>query len=153
MDKIFASWKAREFEYIDKSVDWFWVLWIVAVSLSLISIILGNFITAILILVASFAISLQASRIPPEVEFKITQRGIFVDKKFYSYKEITSFWVNIDEAPEIILETDKTLLSKLVIPIPSDINPEDIINFLAEYIEEKEQNLPFSYRVLDYFGV
>lgn len=153
MDNIFASWKAREFEYIDKSVDWFWVLWIVAVCLSLVSIIFGNFITAILILVASFAVSLQASRIPPEVEFKITQRGVNVDDDFYNYKEILSFWVNIDEEPEIILETNKTLLSKLVIPIPQDINPEDIRNFLIEYIEEKEQDLPFSYRVLDYFGV
>ena len=69
-------WSAYEHEHIERGSDWFWALGVIAVSAAITSVLFGNVLFAILILVAAMTIGLVAQR-PPELhEFEITEKGI-----------------------------------------------------------------------------
>ena len=84
-------WSAFEHEHIERGSDWFWALGVIAVSAALTSILFGNVLFALLIIVASFTIGLIA-RTPPEMhEFEISGKGIRISKNFHPYDSIISF--------------------------------------------------------------
>ena len=147
-------WSAYEHEHIERSVDWFWALGIVAVSVALTSILFSNILFAILIVVAAYTIGILA-RTPPElVEFELSDRGIRVGKTLHRYDEIISFWVE-DELgvnPLLLVDTTKFMSPNLIIPIEG-IDPHEVRVFLQERVEEVPMKEPVSHKILEFLGI
>ena len=147
-------WSAYEHEHIERSSDWFWALGIIAVCAALTSIIFGNVLFAILILVAATTLALLAKRPPPFHEFEISERGIRISEEMHSYDEILSFWVDTEseKEPLLLVDTTKFMSPNLIIPI-GDINPDAIRAILSERAEEVPMKEPFFHKVLEFFGL
>jgi hypothetical protein len=150
MEKI--SWQTFEYLHREKTADWYWIVGIVTISIALIAIILNNIIFAILIIVASFTLSLFASKKPNLITVKMDAGGITVGNTHYTYKDLDSFWVETREhIPKILLKPKKAFRHFIVVFI-ENYHPEDIRTELLKYIPEEEHNEPFLEKLLLYLG-
>ena len=138
-NKIILSWTAPEFVYYEKTDAWFIGFGILSAALFVVSVLMKNYLFALLILIASFLIYIYAKKHPRQITIKITEEHIHIGKSFLlAHKEIVSFW--IFEEPEIkilSLETKKVLYPKISV-ILSDINSDEIRETMARFIKEKK---------------
>ncbi|HEY4508803.1 MAG TPA: hypothetical protein VJC13_00785 [Candidatus Paceibacterota bacterium] len=146
------SWKTIEYLHQEKTSDWYWIVGIVTVSIALVSVILNNLIFAILILVASFTLSLFASRRPEIIQIDIDDKGVTIGKNHYKYADLESFWIETREhIPKVLLKSKKTFMPFIVIFI-EDIGPDEIHEVLSQHLPEEEHTEPFLEKLLLYFG-
>lgn len=152
MDKL--SWTTIEYIHQEKTTDWYWIVGIVTVSIAIISIIMSNIIFALLIIVASFTLSLFASKKPNDVDVVIDNLGIKVGKTIYPYIHLDSFWVETRENNDRILLKSKKLFMPLIIIFveESQVDPNDVRMLLLRHIDEEEHSEPFLHKLLVYFG-
>jgi hypothetical protein len=145
-------WSAYEHEHIERTSDWFWALGIIAVSAALTSILFGNVLFALLIVVAATVLSLIAQKKPELHEFELSDRGIRISGTLHSYTEIISFWVETEgKEPLLLVDTTKFMAPNLIIPL-GDMEPEDVRAFLLERVDEVPMREPLSHKILEFFG-
>jgi hypothetical protein len=145
-------WSAYEHEHIERGSDWFWALGIIAVSAALTSILLGNVLFAVLIVVAAATIGLIAQHPPQLHEFEITEKGIRTGVTMHPFENIISFWVDEESGdPVLLVDTIAFMAPNLVIPL-GDTDPEQIREFLREYAVEVPMKEPLAHKVLEFFG-
>jgi hypothetical protein len=137
-------WEALEYEYIPKSNNWFWVIGIIAGGLSIASILLGNFLFAILVVVAGFAIILLGAKKPKRVTFSFTSRGVQIEKRLFPYENLKSFWIHYEPPYQKLLtiEPKKFLMARLSIPL-GDINPNTVRDHLLKFLKEERTEESF----------
>lgn len=152
MKNDMLHWEASEFEYKEKSSDWYWILGIVAVVGALISVFLNNVLFAIFILLGAFLMAMFASKHPEIIQIKLNYRGILVNETLYPYRSINSFWVeDFREGKEKLLITPRaTFALQVVLPI-RNIDPDLIREFMATYCQEEEQRETIAERIMEYF--
>lgn len=148
-DKKIMRWSAEEFEYSEKSIDWFWAVGVVAVGFAILSIFLGNLLFAILIIISAFALSVQAVRKPRLINFEINEEGVIIDKKLYTYNTLESFWIINKE--KIIIKSKKAVVPFLIIPL-QNINPKTLREYLIKNLKEEEMSEPFGQAVMEKLG-
>src|SRR3990167_8118911 len=117
------NWGAHEHEYKERSSDWFWAVGIVAFSIAIASIIFGNVLFGILVLVASFAMALFINKEPEVTEVVINEQGVARGRVFYTYESLDSFWIDHEHShPKILLRSKKFFLPLIIVPL-GDSNP------------------------------
>jgi hypothetical protein len=151
MEDSNLNWQAYEYFHTEKTSTWFWVVGIIAVTAAIISILLGDIILAILILIAAITLSMHAHKAPPLTNVELNEKGIVYDNIFHPYKSLDSFWVEEDHFPKILLKSKKTLMPLIVIPV-MEIHPEVIREFLRNYLQEEKLEQPFLQKLMDYLG-
>ncbi len=67
-------WETHEYMFQEKTSDWYWGVGIVILSIAVITIIFGNLMFALLILLGGFALTLFASKRPEVVRFEISKK-------------------------------------------------------------------------------
>ena len=150
MEKI--SWQTIEYLHTEKTTDWYWIVAIITISISLISIIFGNLIFGILIIVSSFTLTLFASRKPESMEVEISNTGVRVGKTIYPYIHLSSFWIETREShPRVLLKSNKVFMPFVVVFL-EEIEPEKIRTTLSQYLPEEEHTEPLLEKLLIYFG-
>lgn len=130
------TWSALEHEHREQSSDWYLAVVIIAAAIMVASIMLGNILFAIFVLVATGALLVQTMKHPQEVEFALTERGVQINSTLYPYSTLESFWATEDAL--LIIKSEKTFMPHLVIPF----HPEDedtIRGILLQVMEEEEQ--------------
>ncbi len=146
------SWNAPEHFYVEKSPDWYWAVGIITLAISAVTIIFGNIITGIFVLVAAVALVIHASQPPRIVYHEINDRGLIVHDKFYPFLTLESFWIPHDELPpKIILKSRKLLMPYIVLFI-DELDPEDVREIMLRYIAETEHREHFLHKVLERLG-
>lgn len=147
-------WSAYEHEYIERSTDWYWALGIVAVSAAVISVLFGDFLFALLVLLAAFTLSLLAQTRPELARFEISRKGIRINDTLHRFDDILAFWVEEDHrsGPHLLVDTTKWLSPNLVIPL-GDIDPAVVRSFLIERAEERHMKESPAHRILEFFGL
>lgn len=145
-------WEAYEHEHIERGSDWFWALGIIAVCAALTSILFGNVLFAVLLLLAAAVIGLIA-RTPPELHhFEISERGIRAGDTLHRYEEIISFWVEEEgDEPLLLVDTIKFMSPNLIVPLDG-IDPTIVRAYLREHAEEVPMKEPFAHKILEFFG-
>lgn len=151
MENESLIWKTHEFEYREKSIDWYWILGIIAIFGALIAVVFSNLIFAVLIIVGAFVMFLYGSKLPDTINCEINKRGVRVDKKLYPYNLLESFWVDeINEhKPKLLMTSKSTLALHIVIPI-RDISPDSVRDYLSKHIPEIEQSESFTERIMEW---
>ena len=145
-------WSGYEHQHEERSSDWFWALGIIAVSAAVTSILFGNVLFALLIVIAAFTLGILATKEPEVVEFLITDKGLFVGDNFYTYSDIRAFWVEEgDEENTLLVDTLKAFAPHLVIPI-NDVSPDDVRDMLSQFAHEEELVEPLSHKILELLG-
>lgn len=150
MEKL--SWHTVEYWHTEKTSDWYWIVGIIAVSIALIALILGNVIFALLILVSAFTLSLFASRPPKVVEVSIDRMGVTFGNIHYPYVHLDSFWVETKEHhPKLLIKSKKVFMPYIVIFI-HDVLPEDVRATMLHHLPEEEHSEPFLEKLLLHLG-
>lgn len=147
------EWNAYEYEHKERSQDWFWAVGIVSVSLAIASVIFGNVIFAILILVGTFTLGLYAKRPPEEIPVSIDENGITRGKIRYLYDSLESFWIDIEHPhKKIILRSKKMLMPLIVVPLGDEVDAERLHRILTRHMKEEYHSLPIVEKMLEYLG-
>jgi hypothetical protein len=154
-DKKEIRWKASEYVYHKKSVDWYWYFGLIVLVLIVTSFYLHNILFAFIIAISAFAMIMYANKQPRELEYLANKRGFSFDKDFYDYQDIQFFKIidNKKQSNEklLLLQLKKTVSPILVIPL-GDEDVDKTRTFLLDFIEEKEISIPFSHLFSDLIG-
>lgn len=154
MQQTQLEWTALEHEHIHKSSDWFWALGILAIAAATTSIIFNNVLFAIVILIGAFTVGMNALKPPAQVRFKITSRGIMINNTLYPYSSLESFWVadeNKHEQPKLLVKSKKLLVPHIVIPIEG-ASPDDVRDYVLDYLDEEEDSESLAQKIMEFFG-
>ena len=147
------EWDAYEYEHKERSSDWFWATGIIAVAIAIISVIFGNIIFAILVLVGSFSLSLFVNREPEAIRCTIDDTGVTRGKVKYPYSTLSSFWIDTYHShKKIILKSKKLLMPLIIVPMSDMVDADEVHEKLSEYLEEEFHSLPLVEKMLEYFG-
>jgi hypothetical protein len=146
------TWQAPDFIKQEKSTDWYWIVGVITVTLSVTGFVFGNVLFGILVIIASVALTLQSSREPEIREFTVNQRGVKIDNILYPYSTLKSFWVeNNPHEQKILLQSERALMPYIVIPI-ENIDPENIRDYMIKFVPEEEHQEPLMQKVMEYLG-
>lgn len=148
-------WQAYEYEHRRKNPDWYWALGIIALGFFVVAVLFGNFLAAILVILAAVSLALHSAREPELRTFELGERGFRTDDLIYPFPSLESFWVAdsgiYEYAPKLFLKSKKILMPHLVIPL-EDVRPEDVREFLKTRLKEEEHDESLSHRILERLG-
>lgn len=148
-------WQAHEYYFQEKTSDWYWAVGIIGVSIAVISIIFGNVLFALLVLLSTFALSLFASREPKIIRFEINKSGVIIGRTLYPFGTLESFWVednkHLGHPSQLFIKSQRTMMPLIAIPLEG-VNPEDLRDFLLDHLLESHHTEPLSQKILEYFG-
>ena len=147
------EWDAHEYEHKERSSDWFWTVGIISISTAVASVIFGNIIFAILVVISAFALSLFANRPPSTLHVVVDEKGITRDKFAYPYSSLKSFWIDFEHPhKKIILRSEKLFMPLIIVPLGEEVDIEELHENLSQMLSEEFHRLPFIERVLEYAG-
>lgn len=148
-------WSGYEFEYKEKTADWFWAVSIIVISTAVIAYIYDNTIFGIFILLAG-ATSLSIAKRPPQmIDYELTKDGLLINHRLYPHIDFRSFFVLESKyhSPKLLLRTTRLINPILVIPIETDyVDAVTIRDFLLDYIPEEKIDEPLSLRFMEFLG-
>jgi len=148
--KIVAAWTVKEYEKYERSRRWYWIMAIVTVSLLVYSVIEANYLFTLIIVLFGIILYLHEMQEPIEVQFAITETGIVMGNKFYSYSELENFWIiyNPPMVKNLYFGTKSILKHRFQVPL-LDNDPRPIRDFLNKYLKEDldQEEEPLSDRI------
>ena len=150
MEKI--SWRTHEYHHTEKTADWYWIVGIVSVSISIISIILDNVIFAILVLVSAFTLSLFASKRRGVGDVESRDDGVKIGGMNYPYSTLESFWVETKDGIPRMIFRSKKMISTLIVIFIEEVSPDSVKDMLSNYLPEEELSEPFLEKLMIYLG-
>jgi hypothetical protein len=134
------SWEALDHIETDKSDDWFWVIGIIAVGGAILAIYFNNVLFALLILIGTFSLFLQSGAKARMESFELNRKGLVIGKRLYPYSTLESYYV-VDEdgwdRDRILFKSTKTFMPLIVVPLGEDSDPEEVSEFLIQYLNEE----------------
>ena len=148
------SWEGREYQFEEKSADWYWALGIIATAGAIACILFGNFLLALVIVMAAIALALAAAKAPRTHRFGIFDEGIAIDNNYYPFENMLHFSVleYADETlpPSLSIKTRSFLAPHLLIPIVGH-DPVDIYEYMLLHLEDGRHDESPIDRVVELF--
>lgn len=131
-------WQTYEYDPKDRSADWFWAVGIITVAVAVTSIILNNVLFAIVIILGGFALSLYASRPPRYIDIVLDEAGIRIDRYYYPYRALESFWVEENETKtQILLKSQRLIMPYIIISVDTEeVSADTARRYLSKYLPE-----------------
>lgn len=134
------------------SPDWYWAVSIIALSITITSVILENTLFAVLVVVSTIALFLRKMQLPRLVRYELTNRGLWTNKEFQAFQTFESFWVEDGEiASKLILKSKNFFTPLLIIPLEEG-QEDEIRDFLQEFLVEVEHQEPLAKRIMEFLG-
>ncbi len=135
------EWEGIEYEREEKSTDWYWALGIVATAAAIASVLFGNYLLALLVVVAAVAIALHAAKEGPVHRFALTEEGLLVGNDLHPYKDMRSFCVLEDiegELPPVLSVKTHSILTPHLMVSLAGVDAESVYNYLFARVSEAE---------------
>jgi hypothetical protein len=152
---VFMEWEGREYDHNPKSADWYWAVGIIAVAGTVASILFGDYLVAILIIIAATALALHAAKQPPIHRFRLVDDGLLVGEEVHPFSRMISFSMleDIDgELPPLLsIKTHSWLSPHLVIPLEG-VDPDAVYAFFLAHVTEEAHPHSFSDLVAAWLG-
>jgi len=148
-------WSGYEFEYREKSADWYWAVAIITVSISIASFIYDNPLFGLFTLLAGTFALFTSHKEPPFVDYELTDKGLLINNTLHTHNDFRAFWISEHkyEAPKLLLQTNKLSNPLLVVPIETDyVDADTIRNFLLDYVPEEKINEPVAIKFMEFLG-
>ena len=147
------SWKTTERNIRARKPDWYWVLGIIAVALSIASLLFGNVLFAVVIITGAVALGFASIGAASEYTVSLTRRGVLIDTTLFPYENIISFCVLEfeDEDPVLSLRTKSVFAPQLSIPIVG-VDPHEVFEVLEHFVQEDVHENSLLERLVDFLG-
>ncbi|HET9641465.1 MAG TPA: hypothetical protein VFP46_01275 [Candidatus Paceibacterota bacterium] len=144
---VFLEWEGREYDHDPKSADWFWSLGIIAVALAVAALLFGNYLFALVVLLASASLALHAAKAPPLHRFRLTDQGLVIGDDLHPFEKMISFSMLEDiegELPPIIsIKTESWLSPHLSIPL-AGVDADVVYAHFIRSVDEDAHRHSFS---------
>ncbi len=149
-----VTWEAYDHYHEEKGSDWYWIVSIITISLTIVTIILGNILLGILIAVAGSVLMLVSTKQPEVVPYAVTTRGVRIAGRLYPYTTLESYFIlEEDEAmPMLLVKSERWLMPLLTIPLPTEYLDE-VEELLASRLPEEPMEEPIVHRFLELLGL
>ena len=146
-------WEAPEHRHIEKTNDWYWALGIIAITGSVVSIIMHNVLFGIVILLGASTMIVFSHRHPQMRSYEISMRGIRIDNTLYPYSSLDSFCIDEEShlGPQLIVKSKQLLMSLIIFPIPEEYIDE-IESIMKPKLREEHIDEPLSHQLMEYLG-
>lgn len=151
-EKTLVAWEAAEKEQYHRGPVWYIILIAVMLLAALYGLYTGSWTTIIVFLLIPVAVILYANTEPKKIEVFVTEKGIYIDKKFTSYEDISIFWIFEDFEVKKFgfrrtnwLQTEKEVLLH---DLDTDILRRALNRYLKEDKDKKEGFISHFIRVL-----
>lgn len=149
------EWEGREYDHNPKSADWYWALGIIAVAGTIASVLFGNYLLAVLTIIAAVAFALHASKQPPIHRFRLEERGIMVGDEMHPFEKMASFSVledvNGELSPMLSIKNESWLYPHLIIPLEG-VDADRVYDYFLQHVDEDEHHHTFSDLVAAWLG-
>ncbi len=148
-------WEAHEYLFQEKSSDWYWAVGIISLSIGVLSMIFGNMLFGLIIIMGGFILSIFAARRPRLVRYELSKIGILIDKRLFPYGTLESFWVednrHLEFQSKLLFKSQRIMVPLMVIPLDG-MNPEDIRDFLLDHLLEEHHIEPLGQKIMEGLG-
>ena len=149
------EWEGREYDHNPKSTDWYWTLGIIAVAGTIASVLFGNYLFALLIVIAAVALALHAAKQPPLHRFRLVEQGIVIGDEMHTFDRMISFSVlediNGEFPPMISIKTESWFSPHLIIPLEG-VDADIVYNYFLQHVDEDEHRHTFTDLVAAWLG-
>ena len=149
------EWEGREYDHNPKSTDWYWALGIIAVASTIASILFGNYLFAVLIIIATIVLALHATKIPPIHRFRLVEQGLVIGDELHLFERMISFSVLEDIEgkfpPLLSIKTRNLLSPHLVIPLEG-VDADAVYSYFLHHVDENEHPHTFVDLVAAWLG-
>ncbi len=130
------EWAFPEYEKFSRGRLWYAIMISLGVIFIVYGMASGNFLFSLIIALFGIILFIQQHQDPHQIAFAITDLGIVVGNRFYTYSELEAFYIIYDPPIKtLFFETKTTLHPVLHIPI-QDQNPLDLRFALLEFLPE-----------------
>ena len=147
MRSAIFEWEGKEYEPVERSADWYWALGIIAIAGSIAAILFANYLIALLILAAAFALGTHAAKKPETHRFLVTEDGLWTGNEFHPFDRMLSFSMLEDiegELPPLLsIHTEGWLSPHLVIPLEG-VDADAVYTYFYEHVDEGEHRHTWS---------
>lgn len=148
-------WEAHEYFFREKTSDWYWAVGIVTLCVSVLSMIFGNVLFGLIVLIGGFILSIFAARRPNLIRFELNKSGILINKRLYPFSALESFFVednrHHDMQSKLLLKSQRLVVPLIVVPLEG-IDPEDIRDFLLDHLLEEHHTEPLGQKIMEGLG-
>lgn len=128
------QWRAPEFIHTEKPMGWFILLGVVFVGLGVAAVFTKQWLMIGLAAVMAAALAIYANRKPQELDYEITNYGINIGDKEYSFDKFTAYREMSDYGHKSIDFTPAKRFDLLIsIPVPPE-HDEEIESLLSEVL-------------------
>ena len=135
------EWEGKEYDHNPKSADWYWVLGIIATAGTIALILFGEYLLALLVVVAAAVIMLHAAKAPPLHRFRLVENGLVIGEELHPFERMISFSFLEDienELPPLLSIKNKSWLSPhLMIPLDG-VDADIVYAYFLQHVDEKE---------------
>jgi hypothetical protein len=146
------SWQTLEHTHGERSADWYWGVGAVAISLIILCIFFDNYLLGVIIALGTFAAIVHAQKGPELVYHELNHRGVIVEKIFFPYHNLRSFWIDfIAHRPRLVIRPKKQFAPLLVMPL-DDLDDEIVRDYLLSHLPEIEFTESLAKKVLERVG-
>ncbi|HEX4799484.1 MAG TPA: hypothetical protein VFV22_03080 [Candidatus Paceibacterota bacterium] len=148
-----VCWEAPEHQHVVRTADWYWIVGIFGSALAVASIIFGNVLFGIIIILAVTVLIFHGNKPPRIIFFEVSVRGVRMGDHLYPYPSIESFYIDEDSpyGPQLLIKPNKMFSQLLILPLPEGCI-DDVDTLLSERIPEEHLREPLSHIVLEYLG-
>ena len=147
------TFEAQEFIFVEKTKDWYWILWIIFIAIAAGAFLISNPFFGVLVLLAAFVFSLLASKKPEIITVSFNDTHVQAGRKRYKTSEIESYKF-IPEEARVLLKHTKPFLPLVVIPIGLHAPEGELRSYLNEtpWEENDELQEPLLELLMEKFG-
>lgn len=152
---VLFEWEGKEHEHNPKSADWYWALGILAAASAIASILFGNYLLAVLVIVATGTFALHSAKVPPTHRFRLTEQGLLIGDDLHPFDKMLSFSVLEDIEgklpPLLSIKTESWHSPHLVIPL-ENVDADAVYEYFLDHVDESEHKHSFSDLVAAWLG-
>ena len=147
------EWDTPEHIFQEKTNDWYASVILIAGSLIAVEFLFVNFLLVTLTFIATVAFILLAARRPEMMHVEILTSGIRAGNLLYSYDSLDGFTIaQYRNENRLLLQSNKHIMPLIVIPIPENLDIEEVRGLLAEYLPMKEIHESLPHLLLEQLG-
>jgi hypothetical protein len=141
------TWRAAEYEYVEKGAEWYWVVGTLGAILAMIALWQRNFFFFVFVVVAGTMLVVFGRRRPRVLDFTVGEKGVGVGSgSLLPYDQLEWFAVHEREGRmhEIVFKKKTTV--NPIVRLPADVTT---VRHAARVLEERLPREQYEASLLD----
>lgn len=134
------SWQASEYMDHNKTSIWYVGLAVGALGLGVfLVLVLGEWLSAAVVVLMAVALGVYGNKKPRVLQYSLTETGVYIGDKFYSYEEFGGYAVVQGQGLETIeLDPVRRFMPRLAIFFEPD-HLDQIVGILDRFLPRQER--------------